>query len=272
MFELKSDHFDRARKVFAPLSSCTPLQAVLDGNSPGRVFVDDAANPAVGLIWTPWGYYYLAGEVDNDAFNHALWARLSEELIPASVAMGECCPLLYPYPASWEGKLDVILQGRTPDKVYRRTFTFDPSAFARHRGWRDRVPPDDRVIPVSEVLAMPGGDEIAEGIAVTWKSLEAFLEKGFGFCLLHAEEAASFCYACFVGNGEAEINIRTQEQFRGRGFASLVASAMIEHSLSTGLTPSWECWWDNESSDALARKLGFVPRCDFPVYAWEESE
>ena len=42
----------------------------------------------------------------------------------------------------------------------------------------------------------------------------------------------------YVGGGEAEIDIRTDERYRGRGYARLTACAFIEACLEKGLRPA----------------------------------
>ena len=66
-----------------------------------------------------------------------------------------------------------------------------------------------------------------------------------------------------------EIDIHTKEKYRRRGLAHYAASAFIEECLARGLRPNWECWWDNEPSVSLAKKLGFEPISDHPVFLVE---
>jgi RimJ/RimL family protein N-acetyltransferase len=270
MLELGADEFARAVKVFQGMSHCVPPFAVIEGNNPGRVFVDDASAPTVAFIWSRWGYYYLAGDVHNEAVNRSLARLLSEELIPQSVALGERWPVLYPYPEAWREKIDVLLGGRAVQRLYRRTYTFNPSRFARLPDWRERVPAGFSMRRIDEELIAATGDELAGGIKGTWSSIDHFLSKGLGYCLLHEGRVASLCLACLAGLGRLEIGISTAEAYRRQGLATLTASAFIKDCLQKGLQPNWECWWTNTASAALAEKLGFEQGVDFPVYHWEE--
>jgi RimJ/RimL family protein N-acetyltransferase len=100
--------------------------------------------------------------------------------------------------------------------------------------------------------------------------LDDFLTHGIGFALLQGDQVASACTSVFASQTHVEIDVHTDEKFQHRGFAQLTASALIEACLQRGKTPNWECFWDNEASSALAGKLGFSPRSDYPVYYWEE--
>ena len=47
MFELQASDAGRALPVFQGRAHCVPLHAVIEGNSPGRTFVDDVRDPGV---------------------------------------------------------------------------------------------------------------------------------------------------------------------------------------------------------------------------------
>ncbi len=275
MHELNPSEFYRALAVFQgddPRSSRgLPPFAVLEGRSPGRVFVDDPHDPATAFIWSRWGYFYLAGEARHDEFNRALHERLCGELLPQSVALGERWPVLYPFSEAWGEKIGLFLGDRAYQKLYRRSYTLNLAAFSLHRAWRKKVLPGFCMRRVDQELLAQTGDEIAGPIQATWISLGAFLSQGLGYCLLHGERVVSLCLACFAARGKLEISINTAEEYRRQGLATLTAAAFIEECLERGLQPNWECWWTNTPSTALAEKLGFEQGVDHPVYYWEEG-
>ena len=270
MYELEALEFAQALPAFQSMRHCVPLFAVLERNSPGRVFVDDAHAPAVVFIWSRWGYLYLAGIAHNDEFNRSLHETLARELIPQSVALGERWPVLYPSSAAWSDKMGLLLGDKALRRLYRRGYTLNPSSFARHHNWRERVPPAFRMARVDAELIANAGEEIAGSIKGTWNSVGDFLSKGLGYCLLHEGRVVSLCLACFAGLGRLEISISTAEGYRRQGLATLTASAFIEACLERGLQPNWECWWTNGPSTALAERLGFEQGIDHPVYLREE--
>ncbi len=69
--ELRRADYERVRPLFRPLRFHLASAAVLDGNSPGRVFVDDPAQPRSAFMLSPEGCY-LAGDPDDLAFIRAL--------------------------------------------------------------------------------------------------------------------------------------------------------------------------------------------------------
>ena len=54
-----------------------------------------------------------------------------------------------------------------------------------------------------------------------------------------------------------DIGVATDEQWRGRGFATAAASFVARRIQESGRTPVWSCGEDNMASLRVARKLGF---------------
>ena len=51
-----------------------------------------------------------------------------------------------------------------------------------------------------------------------------------------------------------------------RGFATITASAFVEHALEQGLTPHWDSWKMNLPSVAVAHKVGFRLISEYAVF------
>jgi RimJ/RimL family protein N-acetyltransferase len=265
MFELDVAHVARGHALLDALAHLIPLAGVLEGRHHGRIFVDDLLCPTVALVWTPWGYYYLGGDVAPPASRDALAHLLRETLVPASVAGGEPGLLLTLGTPDWAAHLDYLLGASGVIEAQRRTFTFDRAAFARRRDQLEAAAPDFAMRPVGYTEA-----QLLEGeLRATWPSLDAFLDRGMGFCLLRDGEPVSACTSAFVAGGAVEIGVYTDPAYRRRGLATLTATALIEACLDRGLRPNWECFADNAASVALAQRLGFVPAGLYPIYYWE---
>ena len=56
----------------------------------------------------------------------------------------------------------------------------------------------------------------------------------------------------------AHLSVLTRTGYRGRGFATLVATAAISHAQAAGLTPQWRALASNAASLGVAARLGFV--------------
>jgi len=156
--------------------------------------------------------------------------------------------------------LKELLAGYQTYELFRKQFVFNEEKFRQLENWRDQIPAGFTLHPIDRALLQKVGADM-----FPWPSPEAFLKNGFGFWLMQDGDLICECSTVFVGGGAVETNIHTAKKHRKMGLATLNGAAFIEHCLKSGLRPNWECWWDNESSAALAQKLGFEETRDHPV-------
>lgn len=264
MIELAPSDFARALPLLAGSQQKVLPYAICEGYNPGRVFVDRHDHPKTALIWTPVGYYFLAGDPARAHVIPEISQVLVEIFVPASQATGETDFILIASPQAWKEHLSRLLPERQVLEIYRRPFAFDAAQFAQLGPWRERIPPGFRLLAVDAALAERAG------VLTSWASLDDFMTHGVGFALLEGDEIASLCTSVFASRERVEIDVHTSENFQRRGLALITTSALIEACLRSGKQPTWECFWDNAASTALAGKLGFCALPDYPVYFWEE--
>jgi GNAT superfamily N-acetyltransferase len=270
IYELEPKAYEKVRPVFKGLENRVAIQAIIEGNSPGRIFVDAPVKPTTAFIWSEFRYSYLAGGAEDDAFNESLHQLLAQQLLPEARESHDPTLVLYPHPESWRKRIATLIRDQLPIELTRRTFTFDPARF-QQRGWPERIPPGFCMQRIDEQLLTRSDHKLAVGIRTLWRSASAFLAQGAGFCLLdlNGDEMVSTCFSAFAGGNKREIAVDTDPQYRRRGFATLTAAAFITHCLQHDLEPVWECWADNSPSTGLAGKLGFAPDIDYPVYFFD---
>lgn len=264
MIELQPQQFCNVLPLLTTVKQKVLPFAICQGNNPGRVFVDHCENPRLGLIWSPVGYYFLVGDLleveDISEISHVLTGIF----VPASQIIGETGFILIPSTGKWKEHLPKLLPGRDLLEIYRRPFLFEVGQFAKLNNWQECIPTGFQVQKIDLALA-----EQVE-VLTSWATINDFLKHGLGFAVLKGPEIISSCISVFASQDTLEIDLRTEEKYRRHGFATLVASAFIEGCLQSGKHPNWECFWDNEPSSSLAKKLGFKAETDYPVYYWEE--
>lgn len=231
-------------------------QVVCDGANPGRVFVDQTGLPASALVWLSCGYLYLYGQPPANA-DWILPDLMNAIFVPAWAEAGEDGLVLAPLSAGWQAVLEGFLAGKRYARVYRRAFRLE-----RRRFVPSVAPQGFRVQRLDAGLV-----ERLGGMG-TWRSTPEFLANGFGFCVLHGDEIAAHCATVFASRTRVEIDVKTDERFRQRGLARAAASALISACLEEGREPNWECFWNNEPSNALAASLGFEKCADHPAFYW----
>ncbi len=237
-----------------------------EGINPGKIYVDRLEHPRIAFLWTPVGYYFLAGHASHPSDLAGLAKTLSDVFIPISLAGGENGLILVPSPEVDPACIQALLNGRETVQIYRRPFAFDAGRYAQAKHELLPLPEGFEMQPVDAALAEQ------YGLPPSWATADDFIAHGTGFALMAGDEIASLCQSIFASRQKFEIDLHTRPEFRRRGLATLAACALIDDCLSQGRTPNYECFWDNQPSISLAGKLGFTPRPDYPVYYWEEGE
>lgn len=264
MIELTAADFASVLPLLAGIKQKVLPYAICEARNPGRIFVDRRDNPQLAMLWSSVGYYFLAGDPTRAGDWMEIRRVLTDIFIPASRATGETGFILVPSQADWKDHLPTLLPGREIIEIYRRPFGFDPIQFTTHNNWQARIPQGFHLQSLDAALA----EQV--GILSSWASLEVFLQHGLGFALLDGDIIVSTCHSVFASRTHLEIDVHTAEKYQRQGYARLVTSAFIEECLKRGQQPNWECFWENDASNALAGKLCFTPEPDYPVWFWEE--
>lgn len=261
--ELRRDQYERVGPLFRPLRWHLASAAVIDGNSPGRVFVDDPARPRTAFMLSPEGCY-LAGDLDNGAFNAAF-----NRLVVAERALGEPVSVLclVVHPEGWGGRLLELLRPHPPVEMKRIHYV----CRALCCDWRARLPQGYSVRRIDRrLLAGPRPvvpDHLTAWMENNWGSVDGFLRDGFGFVTVGRGEVVSWSLTDCVSGDRCEIGIRTMPAHRRRGLATVTAAAAVEYALSRGFSlVGWHCPDDNLGSIRTAERVGFERARDYSAY------
>lgn len=270
MIELSPAQFANAVPLFRQTRYGVLAAGTLEGGHPGRVFVDKTDNPAIGLVCTRVGYYFLAGDAAQDA--GCLSCLFEEELGPAQLALtGDPQILLFYDAPAWQPVLFDAFQRWQPRLISKKRMVLGSGTAEALSSRRLHPPKHLRLIPVTQDLLECYPDRLGE-ILLFWDSIENFIEQGLGVWVMDGETIASYCETVFTGAGEAEISISTAMGYRRKGLARLTGTAFLQACLARGWNPVWGCWPDNEPSVALAYSFGFVDNCDQPICFFELTE
>ena len=272
MQQLEPKDYARARGVLQALNERLPVPAILAGEVPeARVFVDDGAHPQVALAWRK-NHLYLAGSPGNAVFNEDMRRLLDETIGPNRRAAGSSMFELFyaPHPAGspWEGVIEQMLNDRAPVRGDRQCYVCSEPPPA---GWRDALPHGFALRPVDDRLLgerqLKNLDILKSEMCSERASVEEFLARSFGTCVVDAGEIVSWCLSEYNLGPRCEVGIETGEAYQRRGLGTLVARALVERALAQGYTHiGWDCWADNQASVATALKAGFRKVSDYPVY------
>mgnify|MGYP001234813816 CR=1 FL=1 len=263
MHQLPAYAIDRVGPLFEAMHYNLAVQAILAGSVPAEIYVDNVDHPRVALT-CHGGRVFLAGSPGEDAFSQRL-PHLLTELAPASDVF-----VLYYEPAgAWEETLDHLLSDLDPIRSGREYYALDLPASSE--GAAQPALPDgfslryvDEELLADETLG--NRDDLVEELCSERDSVPDFLEKSFGYCLLHGNDVAGWCLSEYNTGSRCEVGIATFEPHRRQGLATATGSALLGHAASRGITQvGWHCYASNVASAATASKLGFRRRVEYPV-------
>lgn len=236
---------ERVRHLFVAEHLAFVLDAIVAGNTPARVWADDLSTPRTAMVWDGAHCLYLAGVVDRPR----VWREVFEREI-ASTGPG----YLKAYVTEEVARTLFASPERRDRVLYQATGPATP-------GWAERVPAGFRVSAIDDrfaaLRALTNFDAVVAEIESCWRSVDDFRRSGFGFAAHDAETIASWCTAEYVSERRCGTGVETVAAYRGRGLATLTASAFLDHCFARGSTAYWDAWSDNLPSIAVAEKVGF---------------
>jgi hypothetical protein len=263
--EIDSDDFSKVAPLFKGYKEYVPVFAVIDGNFPGRVFVDDEDSPNIALVWAVSRWAYLDGDPSINSFNQSLPELVQEIVIPCSRQMNMNWFELYTRDSpEWTAVIEKSLGQYKLQKHYEMVYTFDQARY--HSIKKSLVLPEGSWIQTKELPILPPAARDVMFVSERFKT-----KTSFGFELVRDGRTVSVCKSNgFISGKEFMIEVETfEEGDRCKGYATAVGRALIDFCLEQGYSTLWETTLDNKPSRKLAGKLGFVEGECYPVYTME---
>lgn len=256
MIELKYDEFCRVTPILQGIKHSIPIVfSLIEGNSSGKVLVDHREHPTSALIYPDGGFIYLIADDKNNAFIISASDYVFNKMLEKEI-------IIFAFEDTIRNKLDQLLKSKGTIRIERKIFNFNLEKFKSIISTMHSLPEEFEIKSMSE-------EEIKE--YNNKNKLNDLAEKKFGYRVMKGDQIVSQCISIFIGGGEAEIDINTNENFRRKGFGKACAVAFIKECLKKDLVPNWSCWPFRKESIALANKLGFEERQDISVHFWAEN-
>ncbi len=216
------------------------IQSVLEGNTLGKVI---NLSPQDTLIFHSSGFAELLLTCEMDQIDWV--ALLGQNVLPQYFHLYDFQPglidsILHSSP-NWNLLLRKRLKGIHDCEIIPRSL---PEQYVMIDA-RDITEADFNKIP--QALYQKFYPDIKSFKEHSWAKI--LFNQDFEFCAI--------CYAAAWGNATAEIDVYTESQLRGKGFAELVVNAFISELRLHGRCANWDCFLDNFGSVTLAKKCGF---------------
>lgn len=258
MNELPTDQFEQIRPLFAPLHHHLAIESILNGTTPGKVYVDDLLTPTVGLAWYQ-SRFYLSGQPET-AVSQLLHRLFAETIYPSGLE----AMVLHYAPAEWETQATTLFGEKTPIHALRHHYQTQTSPRTCHV-------PDGFTLRLVDANLLT---EPLDHLDILMNEMQSerpfvadFLQHSFGVCLQHGSELVGWCLSEYNTAEQCEVGIEVREPYQKRGFATLLTHALVNEAYRRGIQQvGWHCWARNTASVATALKAGLVKTADCPVY------
>ncbi len=271
--ELAKSDFKKAENIFIPFSYQVVINSLIEGDSDGRIWVDDLISPKSALLLSTEGYF-LAGDPNNEIFNTDLRDLILKFIDTKYFPFYEGCENFFFYTTEdWIPKFGTLFPTREPFEIIRNHFTITKGT--RLYDWKTKIPKDYEIKQINNTLELEKytfEDDVKDWVGT---GLESMIKRGFGACMVHKGKIISWSNADCASGDRCEIGIFTSEKYRRKGFASITAAAAVEFSFKAGfLTVGWHCEDHNYGSIGVARKVGFTKKTDYILYScmFDEAE
>ncbi|MCE5196971.1 MAG: GNAT family N-acetyltransferase [Negativicutes bacterium] len=250
------------------------LLAVVDGTNPGRIYVDDIEQPRTALLWAIGSSFAVLGESNNPEFNSYLYDFLKNQLGPASLSLSGGTHFCLPFDEeSWQDIFDQILGKVREDSEFQNietlSYIFNRQNYLQTAKTQRMLPDNYEMKKIdASVLQNDTSQILREDILGDyWLSEEAFLAKGFGYCVTSGHHVLSVCFSGYVSGVYHDCVLRTyNDSDRNEGLATLAARAYLEHCIKIHLSPVWNTTSYNVASQRIAEKCGFELYRKCPAY------
>ena len=267
--ELEASEFGRARPLFAGFDYSLSIQAAIEGNNPGRIFVDDLDQPRTALGLTVEGYL-LAGGYGNRETVDALRRTFRDKIFSGEVFVnGDWSMSLAVYPEAWEARLPELIPTHEAEKSQRYHYLCPAVQFdwCRHLPEGYTVRRLDRALLAGTEVVFAGDLRDWIDIEQVWGTEENLLARGVSFVVLHGREVVAWCTPDCVAGDRIDVGVMTDPAHRRKGLAAVAVAATVEQCLRQGFRAvGWHCNADNVGSWRTAERVGFVRNREYVYY------
>ena len=226
--------------------------AVLAGDAAGRILADDLACPTWGMVQEgAFGTLYPGGVLAP-----ATWCQLIATLRQDGDVLVGLWPddqriAQLPSPPDYDG-FTLDFTERSADMTLDLYLSQLPDGCSLHTLDRELF---ER-------------SEDRDFYAALYGSADRALEILHARFLMRGDEICCEAYAYFAALGTIEIATSTRQAYRGRGYATITCTHLIQDCEARGYQTYWNCARQNLASAAVARKLGYRTEKEYRLLAW----
>jgi len=269
MYLLNKNQYYKALNVLKTVSANHLFaRSVVEQHVSGKVYADHPANPSAFYVVHPYGMALLFGDSDNQEFHRTLTDYMLNKN-----GERDKTEWMQAYPGNWNVLINRLIGSiLVPPESNNRSDTIEVHTRANFRFNRDKYNSLKKNLNRTGLHVIRLDKELFEkmdGVVVPknfWDNAVDFFERGIGFTAVMDNKPACTAYSAYIFDGQLELGIETIPEFRGKGYALITCSALIDYCVENDFEPIWSCRLENTPSYLLAQKLGFEPTITLPYY------
>lgn len=224
------------------------IYSSLEGQYDCTLYVNDETNPDYAILFTQFDYHFVTGNKDaetlvsdlrNIIFNKHLKANDLKEAILVSPD------------DDWQEVMKDVFKGYSD--IIDRRYLFKLN--------------HDKFMVIYNNTNFDCGLNISINHESEFNSRKQYLAAR----LKDENKTISYCAGFMVGAGHSEIDVKTDELHRQKGYGKLTALYLIKELISQNIEPDWCCWENKVASIKLAQSIGFEKVSELIVYIWVEE-
>ncbi|WP_017413354.1 GNAT family N-acetyltransferase [Clostridium tunisiense] len=266
MYKIDSD-FEIVKKIFNSSSKNFVFQSIIEGNTPGEIYLNRLINPELYVIFDKGNFVIYVG---GDTTAHEEYTRCIE-YIKEYILTEDLKKEFYDYiKISYTSDLwkNALLDVFYDLKVYqdkRALYKYDIANIQ----YKTPESSSYEVKPINEEVLKDSRLEnfelLKEEILGMWGSIEGFIKNGFGYCAVDGRKLISWCTAELVSRNHCGIGIETIEEQQRKGVGAVLAVNFLKECATRNLEPYWDSWTRNLGSVKIAEKVGFYKVEEYDV-------
>jgi RimJ/RimL family protein N-acetyltransferase len=242
--QVESKYFAELAPFAEKMPTYMGLRAIVEGACPHAIVYRDSDSDCAIISLN--SRLYIIGEAP-------FAETLEQHVFPV---LPQKYSVLHYHPESLKDIIPTALSAQTPRFDERLSLILEkpPKSF--------ELPSKYQLAEVNEALlantALANHAALVEECCSERPSVEDFLAKSFGLCLINDGSLIGWCLSEYNNSHGCEVGIEINGDYKKQGLGSALASAFASFAQARGIKRiGWHCWKDNFASVALAKRLGF---------------
>lgn len=245
--------------------------AIVQGENPGRIFVDDIDSPSAALIWSQGiEGFYLVGNAGSRVFSTQLDAYVQRVIEPEAMKSGlEWFEVSGDRP-DWNETIADIFADHTIETSLQSVYGLTDEKYTIDRLCNVDRENVQRICP--SLIRKPeirNQDFLQSKLDRFWRVSDDFFKAGFGYAAVHDRQVVSVCFSAFVAASVHVVDVETTPANRYQGFAKMATAAFLSECLERELQPYWDCMAENNASRGLAESVGLRKVREYMLHSFK---